>query len=200
MDITVYTSKKGTKVVTSTDLHQALELSNHHYGLNVRRWLKDVYQFQDGIRRPLVNKDYAPRKVKDGTLIEDYYFSLELAKLIALQSRSKSKLKFARQLSEWELAEGDHAPISKAEMQELLELVKAMSLHSNQEKAERRHQEAYAGRNGDSLGNWHPYRASLMGYNAEDLRKRLECKGQNPKNKTIRQMLQALDPAESIRA
>jgi hypothetical protein len=199
MDIAVYTSKKGTKVVTAMDIHQALDLGAHHYGVNVRRWLKDVFQFNDGIRRPIVNKDYAPRKQKEGQLLEDYFLSLELAKLIVLQSRSKFKMKYARILSEMESAEGNNAPISKAEMQDLLELVKAMSLQSNQEKAERQHLELYTSRNGDSTGNWWPFRANLLNYSAEDLRMKMEAKGLNPKNKTQRQMLQVLDPAEAIR-
>lgn len=199
MEIAVFTSKKGTKVVTAMDLHQALELSNHHYGVNVRRWLKDVYQFQDGIRRPVVMKDYALRKQKDASVLEDYYLSIELAKLIALQSKSKVKLKLARYLQEIEASEGSQMPLDQDEVLNMIELVKAMSMRSCQEAAEQRHLEVYAARNGNSTGNWWLYRASLLGFNAEDLRTRLEHKGISSKGKSQRQMLQYLEPLETIR-
>jgi len=176
MEIAVFTSKKGTKVVTAMDLHQLLELSNHHYGVNIRRWLKDVYQFQDGIRRPVVMKDYALRKQKETVLVEDYYLSIELAKLIALQSKSKVKLKLARYLQEIEHTEGNQTPLDKEEVMNMIELVKAMSMRSCQEAAEQRHMEVYATRNGNSTGNWWHYRSSLLGFSADDLRMRLENK------------------------
>lgn len=199
MEIAVFTSKKGTKVVTAMDLHQALEIGNHHYGVNVRRWLKDVYQFQDGIRRPVVMKDYAIRKQKDASVLEDYYLSIELAKLIALQSKSKVKLKLARYLQEVEASEGSQMPLDQEEVLHTVELVKAMSMRSCQEAAEQRHLEVYAARNGNSTGNWWNYRASLLGYTAEDLRSRLENKGVSSKGKNQRQILQHLDPLETIR-
>ncbi|AEE50044.1 hypothetical protein [Haliscomenobacter hydrossis] len=199
MEIAVFTSQKGTKVVTAMDLHQMLELGNHHYGVNVRRWLKDVYQFQDGIRRPVVMKDYALRKQKDLSVVEDYYLSVELAKLIALQSKSKAKLKLARYLQEIEHTEGSQMPLNREEVMNMIELVKAMSMRSCQEAAEQRHLDVYTNRNGNSSGNWWNYRASLMGYSAEDLRTRMENKGIGSKGKTQRQMLQYLDPLETIR-
>ena len=200
MEIAVFTSKKGTKVVTAMDLHQLLELSNHHYGVNIRRWLKDVYQFQDGIRRPVVMKDYALRKQKETVLVEDYYLSIELAKLIALQSKSKVKLKLARHLQEIENTEGSQTPLDREEVMNMIELVKAMSMRTCQEAVEQHHMEVYASRNGNSTGNWWHYRSSLVGYTAEDLRVRLENKGINSKGKSQRQMLQYLDPTETIRA
>ncbi len=99
MQLNVLTSKKGTKVVTATNLHLALGLPNHHYGLNVRRWLRDTYELPDGIRRPEPLRDFARRPMPDQPLIEDYYLTLDLAKQIALQSKSKEKVKFARFLS-----------------------------------------------------------------------------------------------------
>lgn len=200
MEIAVFTSKKGTKVVTAMDLHQALELSNHHYGVNIRRWLKDVYQFQDGIRRPVVMKDYALRKQKDASVLEDYYLSVELAKLIALQSKSKVKLKLARYLKEIEASEGSQVPLDQEEVLNMIELVKAMSMRSCQEAAEQQHLALYANRNGNSTSNWWYFRSSLLGYSAEDLRARLENKGINSKGKNQRQMLLHLDPLETIRA
>ena len=72
MELEVLVSNKGTKVITATHLYQILELPVQNYGLFVRRWLKDVYAFRDGIRRPLVMKDYAPRKTRENQVSKDY--------------------------------------------------------------------------------------------------------------------------------
>jgi len=71
MDLQILVSKKGTKVVTATNLHQALQLLDHHYATNVRKWLQDVYEFADGVRKPAKMQDYAPRKQKNSALIDD---------------------------------------------------------------------------------------------------------------------------------
>ena len=91
-------SKKGTKVVTASNLHQVLGLPAAQYAANVRRWLKDFYEFADGgIRKPQVMRDHA-RRPRPGEPLEDYYLTLELAKLIALRTTSKVKLKYVRLL------------------------------------------------------------------------------------------------------
>jgi phage anti-repressor protein len=98
MELVVLESKKGTKVVSATNLHHALKLPNAQYGANVRRWLRDLYEFSDGgIRKPQAMRDYA-RRPRPGEPVEDYYITLELAKLIALRTTSKVKLKYARML------------------------------------------------------------------------------------------------------
>ncbi len=96
--LTVLISKKGTKVVIASDLYYELQLPKQHFIANFKKWLDDVYEFRDGIRKPIPFKDYSRRKVKDNPLFEDYYLTLELAKLIALKSKSKVKLKYAKQL------------------------------------------------------------------------------------------------------
>jgi len=97
MNIEVLESKYGTKVVTASNLHAALRLPVRQYGAQVRKWLKDAYEFNDGIRRPQPRRDFAKRP-RPGEPIEDYFLTLELAKLIALRTNSKEKLKFARLL------------------------------------------------------------------------------------------------------
>lgn len=96
MELEVLQSRKGTKVVSATSLHTALRLPTHHYGTSVRRWLRDLYEFGDGgIRKPQPLRDFAKRP-RPGEPIEDFYLTLELAKLIALRTNSKVKLKYAR--------------------------------------------------------------------------------------------------------
>ena len=97
MELEVLESKHGTKVVTASNLHQVLGLPAHHYSANARKWMKDLYEFRDGIRRPRALRDYAKRP-RPGEPIEDFYLTLELAKLIALRTNSKDKLKCARLL------------------------------------------------------------------------------------------------------
>lgn len=97
MKLEVLESKKGTKVVTASNLHSALNLPVRQYGAQVRRWLRDVYEFEDGIRRPQMYRDFA-RRPRPGEPIEDYYVTLELAKLVSLRTNSKDKLKYARLL------------------------------------------------------------------------------------------------------
>lgn len=192
-------SKKGTRVVTAMGLHQALELTNHHYAGNVRRWLKDVYEFQDGVRRPVVMKDYAPRKTGSNGVVEDYYLSVELAKLVALHSRSRVKLKLARKLQAAEVAEGTLPRISPEELELLLTLTHQLCRRAQQETYEKEHLRIYTERNGHYAHNWWAYRANLLGYSADSLREGWIALGRNPQGKSQRQLLQALDPLELIR-
>jgi len=97
MELEVLESKKGTKVVTASSFHAALKLPVRQYGAQVRRWMRDVYEFNDGIRRPQLYRDYAKRP-RPGEPLEDFYLTLEMAKLIALRTNSKHKMKYARLL------------------------------------------------------------------------------------------------------
>lgn len=97
MELEVLESKRGTKVVTASNLHQVLGLPAHNYSANVRKWLRDAYEFRDAIRRPIALRDFAKRP-RPGEPVEDYFFTLEFAKVVALRSNSKVKLKYARLL------------------------------------------------------------------------------------------------------
>jgi hypothetical protein len=97
MDLQIFESKYGTKVVAASNLYQSLGLPAAQYGARVRKWLKDLYEFREGIRRPQPLRDYAKRP-RPGEPMEDFFLALELAKLIALRTNSKQKLKYARLL------------------------------------------------------------------------------------------------------
>lgn len=97
MELEVLLSKQGTKVVVASNLYQVLQLPSTQYGTQLRKWMKDLYEFRDGIRRPQPLRDYA-RRPRPGEPMEDFYLTLELAKLIALRTNSKYKLKYARLL------------------------------------------------------------------------------------------------------
>lgn len=98
MELEVLQSKHGTQVVTASNLHSVLNLPLRQYAAQVRRWLRDIYEFGDGtMRKPQMYRDYAKRP-RPGQPIEDFYLTLELAKLIALRSNSRDKLRCARLL------------------------------------------------------------------------------------------------------
>jgi hypothetical protein len=102
MQLEIWESKKGTKVVAASNLFAALRLPVRQYGAVVRKWLRDAYEFSDsGIRRPQAYRDYAKRP-RPGEPMEDFFLTLELAKLIALRTNSKDKLKYARLLDAYE--------------------------------------------------------------------------------------------------
>lgn len=199
MELPVYVSKKGTKVVRSTELHRALQLTDHHYPTNVRRWLQDVYEFHDTIRRPQGMKDYAKCPKQADSLLADYYLSTELAKLIALASRSKVKLRVARYLSlEEEDADRPEA-ISYQDVLSLVELIKAMSFRSCRLAAEEFHKQVFYQRHSDG-DYWNQYRTQLLGYKKEDLRKKLTNLKKHPSERaSLRDLIGLWDPNELIR-
>ena len=85
--IQVLISKKGTKVVIASHLHRALRIPMFKFNRNISRWVKGVYAFEDDMRNPIEFKDYGERKFEIGKQ-KDYYLSLELARLICLQSEA----------------------------------------------------------------------------------------------------------------
>lgn len=199
MELQVFVSKKGTKVVSATDLHLALELPKQHYAQNVKKWLNDIYEFHDGIRKPLKMRDFADRKVKGVAIIDDYYLSVELAKLITLGSKSKLKQKYAKWLFSLENKVESAELLNKEQIQAVLELAKVMGLMSCQESSEKQHLRTYESRNGGQANNWWKYRSEVVGYSADQLRKQSNIAGKNPKGKNQRQLLMQLDKFEIIR-
>ncbi len=200
-DLQILISKKGTKVVTATNLYYVLQLPNHHYGMNIRKWLRDVYEFHDGVRRPIGMQDYAKRVIKTNPVLEDYYLSVELAKLIVLQSRSKVKQKYARLLISLEETNESAELLTKEQVLAIMDLVRGMSLVSCQESCEREHQQAFAAQHeGSHPAEWWKHRADVLGYSTESLREKMKAIGKNARGKSQREMLVHLDKYEIVRA
>ncbi len=199
MDLHIFISKKGTKVVLATELHQALQLADHHYATNIKKWLNDFYEFNDGIRKPIKLQDFASRKQDETVIWQDYYLSVALAKQICLRSRSKVKQKFALQLSSADHSQQTTA-LSSGQFAHLIQLTKAMTLVSCQEECERKHLRVYKQRNKNSAANWWQYRAEVLGYNTDDLRDKLRRKGLQYNGSNQRAMLAKLEPLELIKA
>ncbi|MBX2876116.1 MAG: hypothetical protein KTR30_28600 [Saprospiraceae bacterium] len=199
MELQILVSKKGTKVVTATNLHKALQLQDHHYSTNVRRWLNEIYEFRDGIRKPVRMTDFAPRKLQNNPILSDFYISIELAKLIALNSKSKVKRKYAKWLFSLEDEEETSVLLNQDQILTALELAKAMSLMSCQEASEKEHLKLYEKRNGGNAANWWKHRSELLGYSASKLRERMKMMGKSVSGKSQKQMLLLIDKYETIR-
>ena len=199
MELQVLTSKKGTKVVRASELYQVLELPVAQYARNLKKWLNDVYEFRDGIRKPVKMQDFATRPIKDQVL-DDYYFSVEMAKLITLNSHSRVKQKYARYLFSLEDKLENAELLSIDQVLTVLEMAKAMGLVSCQLASQQRHLETYERRNNGSAANWWQFRSRLLGYSADELREQAEKTGKTTKGKSQRQLLLALDKYEMIRS
>ena len=199
MELQILISKKGTQVVTATSLHDALQLPAYKYNSNVEKWLSDFYAFRDDIRHPAVLKDYAKRQLKLSKR-KDYYLSLELARLITLNSDSKVKRQYALWLMKMD--QENTSPtnrFSKDQILAVLEVTKAMGLVSCQKSVEKHHLRAYEQKNGGFPYRWWEYRARLLGYSAEELQTKMIEVGQHYKGKNLLQMLMKLDKYEIIR-
>lgn len=181
-------------------LHQALGISKDYFPKDVKRWIRDLYQFADGIRHPERYKDFAKREAKEDQMVDDYYLSVELAKLVVLNSRSKHKLKYAKYLASQESSLEQEGQITVAQVKKLMELTKVMSYISCQLASEKKHLQQYEHRNGGNAANWWKFRASVLGYSVDELRQRLQQQGQQVKGKSQRQLLLEIDRFEVIRA
>ncbi len=199
MELQVLVSKKGTRVVTASNLHRALELPDHHFARNARKWLHDIYEFKDGIRRPEKMRDFADRKGAGTALQRDFYLTLELAKLITLSSRSKQKQKYAKWLYALEDQSGEDYRLKPEQVTAMLQLTQAMALVSCQKACERRHLEVYAERNGGSASNWWKHRASVLGYSPEQVQAQADKLGKTHPKRPLRKLLMKLDKYETIR-
>lgn len=200
MELTIHISKKGTRVVKATQLHRALGLNDNHYQTNVRQWIKDVYQFADGIRRPEGLRDFAKDPKCRGKLMQEYYFAVEFAKLVALSTRSKIKQAVATKLAKEEDVYPEHVKLSATDTLELLEQVKAMARISCQKAAESRHFAYYSSKRG-SGDYWNHFRheqvvLTTMAELKEELARRdVKTTGRHD----LRDLLQRVNPYELIR-
>ena len=200
MQLEILTSKRGTRVIRATQLHRALGLNDNHYQANVQQWLKDVYEFADGIRRPEGLKDYARSAKTKGQLMQEYYLQVEFGKLIALGAKSKVKQAIANKLSQEQQVYPDQVKLNVEETLALLEQTKAMSRISCQEAAEQRHLAHYSSRRG-SGDYWQHFRHEQVVFvKMEELRTRLRENGVKANaSSQFRDLLLRVDASEAIR-
>ncbi|MEM9921191.1 MAG: hypothetical protein AAF990_24030 [Bacteroidota bacterium] len=197
MDLQIMISKKGTKVVTATQLHRVLALPVHRYNSNLDKWLSDIYAFSDDIRYPVELKDFALRPLKHSKQ-KDYYLSVELARLIALNSASEYKQQCAKYLLGVEAKPKVDLGLGKNDVATVLELTKVMGLMSCQQSVADLHKRYFEDRKG-SPRKWWQYRAELLGYSTEELKEKMLRIGKQYKGKNLVQMLMYIDKYEIIR-
>ncbi len=203
MELQILISKKGTKVVTASNLHVALDLPKQHYAANVKKWLNDVYEFRDGIRKPEHLKDFGKRPtnadgIHDGVL-DDFYLTVELGKLITLNSKSKVKQKYATWLLGLEDQVENAELLTTDQVLAVLELAKVMGLVSCQAAAEQEHLQTYEQRNNGTPVNWWSFRSNVLGYSTEKLKEAMRNLGKKAEGKSQRQMLMQVDKYEMVR-
>lgn len=199
MDLQVLVSQKGTRVVTATNLYQVLGLSDSQYAGNIKKWIADVYAFEDGVRKPTPLKDYAKRPLKNNGILKDFYLSLEFAKLITLQSNSKYKFKYAQWLQAQQENGANLELLSKEDVVTAIDLAKNMCAVSYQLTCERQHFELYKSRNGGSAANWWRHRQQVIGQNEKSLRTLAFKLGKELPKENLRTQLLALDPLDLVR-
>lgn len=200
MNLQILISKKGTKVITATNLYVALELPTQHYAKEVKKWLTDIYEFEDGIRTAERMHDFAPRTYPKDAIVKDYYLSIEFAKLITLNSKSKVKLKYAKQLFSLENKHGERGVITKEQAVSIIELTKAMGLVSCLEATEEQHRKTFEAQSITEKTNWWKHRIELLGYSVDQLKERLLEQGKEVRGKSLRALLMELDKHELIRS
>ena len=197
MKLNILTSPKGTKVVTASCLHAALQLPDYQYVRNITKWLSDIYAFHDDVRKPIELKDFARRVMKVSKL-QDYYLSLEMARLVTLNTDSEVKQEYARYLLSLEESVRDTELLSKDQVMAVIELTKVMGLMSCQQSVEKSHLEKF-GNKQEYSARWWQYRAKLLGYSVAELREKMDEIGKNFRGKNLRKMLMQLDKYEIIR-
>ncbi len=197
MELQVLISKKGTQVVTATNLHQVLRLPEHKYNSNLDKWLSDIYAFRDDVRQACEMRDYAQRNLKFSKL-RDYYLSVELAKLITLNSSSPVKQEYAKRLIALDDKDAHPDRLTKDQVVAVVELTKVMGLISCQKYVEREHHKSFEDTKG-SVHEWWQYRADLLGYTVDELKSKMIQIGKNYKGKNLLKMLMQVDKYEIIR-
>lgn len=198
MSLHVLVSRKGTRVVTASNLYQALELPPAQYGRAIRHWVRDIYELDGVLRRPEHGRDFAPRRNRDNPS-GDYYLSLPLARQIALRTNSRHKLKYALQLQALCTRKEAALSLRPEAIHALSGLARTLSLMSCQIACERHHLALYRRRHKGSAASWWFYRAQLLGYSLEELRRRAAQKGIAARRKSARALLLLFDESELVR-
>lgn len=179
--IKVHKNNDGKQFVLASELFDFLELSKPHYNRVITQWLEEEYLFQreDNFRTPKKGIDYSPymeSKKGRGQFKQDYNLSLELSKLIALDSRSKMKKQYVQWLLSLEQKVNDLELLTIDQAAYLFQLLNYFKFVSNQQKVLKEHQSKFvAQKAGDkyAYGNFYKWRNSILGISQEELDKQL---------------------------
>lgn len=193
-------SKKGTVVITASQLWELMGGKEDRFESAISQWLSDVYEFDEVIRKPLRNTDYGLRKLGEevSQAVDDYYLTLSLAKQIVLRSNLKNKLEIAKRIKAKEVNSGLRKNFTSEEIVEIVHLCRAMTDESFQLKSEERHFDLFKNRKGNAA-YWWRYRAEILGISIGRMKKWMERRGIVVNGKSSREIIKSYDGYELIR-
>lgn len=193
-------SKKGTVVITASQLWEMMGGKEDRFESVVSGWLSDVYEFDEVIRKPIRNTDFGLRKSVggEGYVEGDYYLTLSFAKQIVLRSNHKNKLALAKCIKAKEVKSGLRKNFSSEEIIEIVHLSKAMTDESFQLKSEERHFNFYKSRKGNTT-YWWKYRSEILGITVGRIKKWMEKRGAIVNGKSRREIIKFHDGYELVR-
>lgn len=171
--------------VEARELHMIIESKTNYF-----HWIKRRIEDAD----LLEGKDFVSILAQStgGRPETKYYFSIDAAKEVALLERNKKGKELRRWLISLSKAHETGLAFRAEQIEALMDITKAVTLVSIQEKVEKRHFEIY-----NDKYSWHKYRANLLGYSTATL---IEAMKQvNKKHKSIKRSLMLLDAHELIR-
>lgn len=184
MELNIYYSEKlNTDVTTTSNLHEALKLSPNQYSRSLKYWLNDIYGFQGKIRKPLKDVDFSTYMSKStgGRPKEDYEITIELAKLITLNSRSEVKQRYAQWLLELERKLNNLEILTVQQAIFIQKLIELFRFVSKQKEALKNHSEKYVaerlnkGKTKPELYSFfHSWRNSKLDISKEDVEERVK--------------------------
>ena len=146
MELKIYYSENlETDVTTTLNLHNALELSKNQYSRSLKTWLSDIYGFKGEIREPKEGIDFSTYMSKStgGGPTEDFEITIELAKLITLNSRSIVKQRYAQWLLELERKLNNLEILTVEQAIFIQKLIELFRFISNQKQALKNHSKKY---------------------------------------------------------
>lgn len=180
--IKIHTNQQGGKYVIASELYSILALRDKDYSRNVKNWFLEEYEFQnsDNLRTPIKDKDYSSymRKTsaKGGRPRQDYILSLELSKLIALDSRSKVKKRYAKWLLSLEKKVENLEYLSVDQVAAIYKILNFFKYISNQKAMLEIHKERFVedfDKKGNPYAHFNNFRNQLLGIGKNELRKRV---------------------------
>jgi hypothetical protein len=187
----------GNKYVNSFQLHtQVLQLGTNQYRRNLKNWLFETeyfFQNDNDLRFPNKN-DFSTLGAKStgGRPTEHFLISLELSKMIAINSVSNFKKHYVKWLLSIEKKVTTGELLNSNQILSLMDICQAMGLISVQKASESNHYEKH-----NNNSDWWAYRAKILGFNKDELIRR--ANEMNIKYISQRQVLIKLDRFELVR-
>lgn len=182
---TYYSEKLNTDVVTTSNLHSALELSKSQYCRSLKTWMTDFYGFQNKVRTPIEGTDFSiytsKTSLEGGRTTIDYEITIEFAKLITLNSRSQVKQHYAQWLLELERKLNNLEIITVEQAVFIQKMIQLFQFISNQKQVLKEHSQKFVGERLDRGGSkselysfFHNWRNSKLDISPDEINERIK--------------------------